>query len=78
MKNCFSCEGGLSPLTGGDSENNTRSPVAVQIGLGGACIGSRKRLRNQYFHRGEVLLAAAQEQVLAVQQLGFGNDGLRI
>jgi hypothetical protein len=36
MMNCFSFEGGLSPLSGGDSENNTRSPAAVQIGFGGA------------------------------------------
>lgn len=78
MKNCFSCEGGLSPLSGGDSENNTRSPAAVQIGFGGACKGTRKGLRNQYFHRGEVLLAAAQKKVLAMQQLGLRDDRLRI
>jgi hypothetical protein len=40
MKNCFSCEGGLSPLNGGDSEDITRSSAAVQIGCGGACEGA--------------------------------------
>jgi hypothetical protein len=37
MKNRFSSEGGLSPLSGGDSEDITRSPAAVQIGCEGAC-----------------------------------------
>ncbi|WP_364401440.1 hypothetical protein, partial [Pseudarthrobacter sp. LMD1-1-1.1] len=36
--NCFSISvGGLSPLSGGDSENNTRPSAAAQIGRRGAC-----------------------------------------
>jgi hypothetical protein len=40
MKNCFSVEGVCSPLSGGDSENDTRSPGAVQIGPGKRAMGS--------------------------------------
>ena len=37
-ENCFSISvGGLSPLSGGDSENNTRPSAAAQIGCRGAC-----------------------------------------
>ncbi|MFC0457765.1 hypothetical protein ACFFGR_14570, partial [Arthrobacter liuii] len=67
-KNCFSSVGGLSPLSGGDSKNNTRPPAAAQIGCRGACIKDPKVLRNQHLNSGQVLLAPAQEQVLAVQK----------
>ena len=71
-------EGGLSPLSGGDSEDITRSPAAVQIGCGGACILSDQVLLAGDPNRGQVLLAAAEEQVLAVQQLGRGDHRVRI
>src|SRR6476620_6447063 len=76
-------EGGLSPLSGGDSEDITRSPAAAQIGCGGACIlpvpvlGVRV-LSAGHLNRGQVLLAAAEQQVLAVQQLGRGDYRVRI
>src|SRR3954469_12180590 len=47
-KNCFSSVGGLSPLSGGDSENNTRPPTAVQIGCRKACMQDPEVLGNQY------------------------------
>ena len=71
-------EGGLSPLSGGDSEDITRSPAAVQIGCGGACNEGIVVLVARYLHGGQVLFAPAQQQVFAVQQLGPGNHGIRV
>src|SRR3954467_7144989 len=59
-RNCFSSVGGLSPLSGGDSENNTRPPTAVQIGCRKACMQDPEVLGNQYLYSGQVLLAPAQ------------------
>jgi hypothetical protein len=71
-------EGSLSPLSGGDSEDTTRSPAAVQIGCGGACILPVPVLGAGHLNCGQVLLAPAEQQVLAVQQLRRGDHRVRI
>ena len=71
-------EGSLSPLSGGDSEDITRSPAAVQIGCGGACILPVPVLDAAHLNCGQVLLAPANQQVLAVQQLGRWDHRVRI